>query len=186
MTGREFEEKFEKYMEEKRNIMREKYNRVLPSGELILNRFDKGKYLNCGTGSSIYDTSVIMGDVEIGKNVWVGPYTILEGSNAKLKIGNFVSINAGVMIYTHDSTKYYVSGGAAPFLKGDVTIGDYTVIGTLSMIGCNVTIGSHCVIAPYSFVNKDVPDNTIVAGTPAKQIGQVIINKDGSVDFNYL
>lgn len=50
-------------------------------------------------------------EIEIGDNVWVGPYTLLEGSNAKLKIGDFVSINAGVMIYTHDSTKYYVSGG---------------------------------------------------------------------------
>lgn len=97
-----------------RDEMRERYNRVLPSGEYIFNRFDKAAYLKCGKNTSIYDTSVVMGEVEIGDNVWVGPYTLLEGANAKLKIGNYVSINAGVMIYTHDSTRTYVSVGQYP------------------------------------------------------------------------
>lgn len=111
MTDLEFAELFEKYMSNKRNEMKEKYNRVLPSGELIFNRFDKAKYIKCGKNTSVYDTSVVMGDVEIGDNVWVGPYTLLEGINAKLKIGDFVSIDSGVMIYTHDSTDCYLRGG---------------------------------------------------------------------------
>lgn len=185
MTDKEFAERFESYMQRKRNDMRIKYNRVLPSGEYIFNRFDKGDYLNCGKNSSVYDTSVVMGDVEIGDNVWVGPYTLLEGSNGKLKIGNYVSIDAGVMVYTHDSTKYYVSGGTEAFVKGDVTIGDYTVIGTMSMIGCNVSIGEHCVIGAHSFVNKDIPANSIAVGTPVRIIGKVIIDEEGKVSFAY-
>ena len=106
MKTEEFGALFEAWMAEKRQEMKDRYDRVLPSGELIFNRFEKGKYLKCGEGSSVYDTSVVMGEVEIGDHVWVGPYTLLEGSNAKLKIGNFVSIDAGVMIYTHDSTRY--------------------------------------------------------------------------------
>ena len=93
MTEQEFAEQFERYMRKKRDDMRAKYNRVLPSGEYIFNRFEKAPYLNCGRNSSVYDTSVIMGDVEIGDDVWVGPYTLLEGSNGKLKIGNYVSID---------------------------------------------------------------------------------------------
>lgn len=179
-----FEEKFEEYFRLKRDEMKEKYNRVLPSGELIFNRFDKAKYLNCGEGSSIYDTSVIMGDVKIGAHVWVGPYTLLEGINAELIIEDFVSIDAGVMIYTHDSTKYYVSGGVVPFKTGSVTIKNNTVIGTMCMIGCNVTIGKHCVIGAHSFVNRDIPDYSIAAGVPAKVIGKVILcEKD--VEFEY-
>lgn len=184
MTEQEFEKMLDKCIENKRERMKEKYNRVLPSGELLFNRFDKGQYLKCGKNSSVYDASVVMGDVEIGDYVWVGPYTLLEGSNAKLRIGNFVSINAGVMIYTHDSTKYFISGGREPFKKGNVTIGDYTVIGTMSMIGCNVTIGSHCVIGAHSFVNMDIPDNSIAAGIPAKIIGRVIM-EDATVQFEY-
>lgn len=184
MLAFNFEDEFHKYMSGKRDEMKQKYNRVLPSGELIYNRFDKAKDLKCGENSSIYDTCVVMGDVRIGDNVWVGPYTLLEGSNAELSIGNFVSIDAGVMIYTHDSTRYYVSGGKAPFSKGPVTIGDNTVIGTMTMIGCNVAIGNHCVVAAHSFVNKDVPDYSIVAGVPAKIIGKVILEEEG-VRFEY-
>lgn len=185
MTDQEFAEKFEKYMRDKRDEMLQKYHRVLPSGEYIFNRFDKANYLHCGKNTSVYDTSVIMGDVEIGDDVWIGPYTLLEGANGRLKIGNYVSIDAGVMIYTHDSTKKYVSGGVESVKKGDVTIGNCTVIGTMSMIGCSVRIGDHCVIGAHSFVNKDIPDYSIVAGIPASIIGEVIINDDGTVDFRY-
>ncbi len=101
-----------------------------------------------------------------------------------MTIGDFVSIDAGVMIYTHDSTKYYVSGGKNPFDKGPVTIKNNTVIGTMSMVGCNVTIGEHCVIGAHSFVNQDVPDFSIAAGVPARVIGKVILNEKG-VDFEY-
>ena len=185
MEKEEFARLFMEYMADKRTEMSQRYNRVLPTGELIFNRFDKGKYLGCGDGSSVYDTSVIMGDVKIGDHVWVGPYTILEGSSAKLIIGSFVSIAAGVMIYTHDSTKYYVSGGKESFQKAPVTIGDYTSIGTMSMIGCGVTIGEHCVIGAYSMVKENVPDCSIAAGIPARIIGKVRIQDDGSVRFEY-
>ena len=185
MTDKEFEIQFDNMMRRRRDEMREKYNRVLPSGEYLFNRFDKAPYLNCGEGSSIYDSSVVMGDVIVGDKVWIGPYTLLDGSAAELRIGNFVSIDSGVMIYTHDSTKHYVSGGIEPFQKGKVTIGDCTVIGTSTMVGCNVSIGNHCVVGANSFVNKDVPDNTIVAGIPARKIGYVVVAEDGAVEFIY-
>lgn len=185
MTDRDFAALFENHMVTKRDEMKEKFNRVLPSGEYIFNRYDKAAYLGCGEGSSVYDTAVIMGDVVIGENVWIGPYTLLEGINGKLTIGNWVSINSGVMICTHDSTKEYVSGGVMPVEKGDVTIGDNTVIGTLSMVDCGVKIGNHCVIGAHSFVNSDIPDNSIAAGIPAKIIGHVKVNEDNTVEFEY-
>ena len=179
-----FQEQFEKYMTFKRDEMRKKYNRVLPSGELIFNRFDKAVYLNCGKDSSVYDTCLVMGEVKIGSHVWVGPYTLLDGSSADLIIEDFVSIDSGVMIYTHDSTKYYVSGGIAPFEKGAVIIKSNTVVGTMSMVGCGVTIGNHCVIGAHSFVNKDIPDFSIAAGVPAKVIGKTVLGEEG-VRFEY-
>ncbi|GLC82503.1 acyltransferase [Lacrimispora brassicae] len=185
MEKDDFVVRFGEYMKCMRAEMKEKYNRVLPSGELIFNRFEKAKYLGFGEDSSIYDTSIVMGDVQVGKNVWIGPYTLLEGSNAKLEIGDFVSVDAGVMIYTHDSTRYYVSGGKTPFSRGPVTIKNNTVIGTMSMVSCNVTIGNHCVIAAHSFVNTDVPDYSIYAGIPAKKIGQVIEDEKEGVRFEY-
>lgn len=88
------------------------------------------------------------------------------------------------MIYTHDSTKYFLTGGKAPYEKGKVTIGSNTIIGTLSMVSYGVTIGNHCVIGAHSFVNCDIPDNSIVAGIPAKIIGRVVLNGK-EVTFDY-
>ncbi len=185
MNDQTFNKKIEKYLENQRENMRHLYNRVLPTGEYLFNRFDKAKYLMAGEGSSVYDTSVVMGDVAIGKKVWIGPYTLLEGINGKLTIGDNVSIDSGVMIYTHDTTKNVVSGGINEIERGDVSIGSNTVIGTLSIVTCNVKIGNHCVIGANSFVNSDIPDNSIAYGVPAKIVGEVVIDEEGKCSFHY-
>lgn len=185
MDKTEFENLFDDMMQSRRIDMQNRFNRVLPSGELIYNRFDKARDLGFGEGSSVYDTAVIMGDIKVGSHVWIGPFTLVEGATDDVEIGDYVTLDAGVMIYTHDSTKYYVSGGKNPFESGPVTIKSNTVIGTMSIINCGVSIGSHCVVAANSFVNADVPDNTIVAGNPAKPIGRVVIRENGEVEFEY-
>ena len=185
MDKKEFEQLFDEMMRDRRDFMQKSYNRVLPSGEVIYNRFDKARDLGFGEGSSVYDTSVIMGDIKVGAHVWIGPYTLVEGATEDVEIGDYVTLDSGVMVYTHDSTKYYVSGGKNPFESGPVKIGSYTVIGTMSIINCGVTIGSHCVVAANSFVNTDIPDCTIVAGNPAKAIGRVVIKDNGEVEFEY-
>ncbi|MGV3600064.1 MAG: hypothetical protein ACO1N1_02610 [Dyadobacter fermentans] len=51
--------------------------------------------------------------------------------------------------------------------KGVPVIGDQVWIGSNSIIVGKITIGSNVLIAPNSFVNKSVPDNSIVLGNPA-------------------
>jgi len=166
-------EKINKYLTEERETLKKKYNRVLPTNELLYDRWEKAKYLGFGKDSTIYDTSVVFGDVVVGDNVWVGPYTLLDGFYAELKIGNFVSINSGVQIYTHDTTDYYLSGGKAEYKKGSVEIGENSVIGSMSIVTQGVKIGKNSLVWANSLVTKDVPDNTIVSGNPAKIIGKI-------------
>ncbi|KRQ85773.1 Maltose O-acetyltransferase [Caloramator mitchellensis] len=172
------------YLDKLRFEMKKKYNRVLPTNELLYDRWEKAKFLNCGEGTSIYDTSVIMGDVEIGKNVWVGPYTILEGINGKIKIGDFCHISSGVQIFTHNSVKYVLTSGQANFDKGDVIIGNNAYIGPATIIKHGVNIGNFCVIGANSFVNKNIPDYSIAFGTPIRIVGKIIL-KDGDIEFIY-
>ena len=52
--------------------------------------------------------------------------------------------------------------------KGKVLIKENARIGTHSTIMPGVTIGKNSIIGAHSFVNKDIPDNTIAFGIPAK------------------
>lgn len=57
-------------------------------------------------------------------------------------------------------------------LKGCPTIGDKVWIGTGSVIVGNIKVGNNVLIAPNSFVNTDIPDNSLVIGNPATIIAK--------------
>jgi acetyltransferase-like isoleucine patch superfamily enzyme len=162
------------------------WNRVLPTNELFFDRWEKAKYIGAGVGTSIYDSCLILGDVKVGNNTWIGPYTVLDGSGGELSIGDFCSISSGVQIYTHDSVMWSLSGGKKEKVTNTTIIGDNCYIAPMCIISMGVTIGKCCVIAANSFVNKSYPDYSIIAGTPAKRIGEVCINENGDIVLNYV
>lgn len=165
------------FIRRKRERLRLDFNRVLPVNELLTDRWEKAKYLGFGEGSSVYDSCLVFGDVRVGKNTWIGPFVILDGSGG-LKIGNNCSISAGVHIYTHSSVKWAISGGEMEYEYASVCIADNCFIGPHSIIQKGVKIGRCSVIAANSFVNKDVGEYEIVGGTPANKIGRVIVNEN--------
>lgn len=172
------------YIAHKRKNMYLNWNRVLPTNELLWDRWEKAKFLNMGENTSIYDSSVVMGNIEVGANTWIGPFTVLEGINDSISIGDYCHISAGVQIYTHDTAKYVLTNGACDFEKGAVTIGSNTYIGSDTIIAKGVTIGDHCIVGANSFVNKDIPSYSIAFGSPAKLLGEIII--DGNeVTYKY-
>lgn len=126
----------------------------------------------------------ITGDPVIGTGTWIGAFTIIDGSGG-LTIGNGVDVSSGVHIYTHSSAKRCVSGRNYGVVdRCPVSIGDHVFIGANSTILMGVSIGQRSVIAAGSVVTKDVPENSIVAGTPAQIIGRVDIRAD-EVEFIY-
>lgn len=162
----------------------QKWNRVLPIGDLIVDRWEKAAYLNFGERSSIYDSSIVMGQVEVGKDTWIGPNTLLDGTGGYLKIGTGCDISAGVQIYTHDTVRRCLSGGKIGIEKGNVIIGDFCYLAPMSIISKGVTIGNHCLVAAHSLVKHSFESFSIIAGIPAKQIGKVIID-DEDIKLKY-
>lgn len=162
-----------KLKEQRDQELRSTYNRSLPFADAQFDRWERAKTLGFGDKTSIYDSSFIFGDVKVGHDTWIGPFTLLDGSGGGLVIGDHCSISAGVHIYTHDTVLWAVSGGVQQARKSAVTVGSNTYIGAQSVIVAGVTIGARCVIAANSLVNRDVPDGTIVGGTPARVLGHV-------------
>lgn len=149
--------------------VRERWNRSLPFGDYIVDRWQKARELRFGEGSSIFDSALVLGDVQVGKNTWIGPFTVLDGSGG-LVIGDNCSISAGVQIYTHDTVKWATSGGVAQPERAPVCIGSNCYIGPNTIVGKGVTIGVGCVIGANSLVNRDVPDGMKAWGTPVRII----------------
>jgi acetyltransferase-like isoleucine patch superfamily enzyme len=123
---------------------------------------------------------LIIGDVKVGKNTWIGPFTILDGSGG-LEIGNNCSIASGVQIYSHETVFWALSGGRMPYTRAKTIIGNCCYIGPNTIVNKGVRIGNHCLIGANSFVSKDIDDCSIAAGSPFKIIGKVKIDKKGLV-----
>lgn len=159
------------------------FNRSLPLAETLLDRWDRAKKMGFGENSSIYDSAIVIGDAKVGKNVWIGPNTIIDGSGG-LTIGDFCTISSGVHIYTHDNVKQTLSSGNIPIERQPVSIGNNVYIGPNAIVTKNIAIGDFCVVGAYTLVNKDVPDNSIVMGQPGKVMGKVKFD-NGMPIFEY-
>lgn len=149
---------------------RAQHERSLPLADYLSDRWDRARYLGFGVGTSIYDSSVVLGRVTVGTDCWIGPFTVLDGFG-DLSIGHHCSISAGVQIYTHDSVAWATDGKAIE--RRPTKIGNHVYIGPGSIIGAGVTVGDRAVIGANSLVLVDVAANTKVAGSPARVIGTV-------------
>jgi acetyltransferase-like isoleucine patch superfamily enzyme len=149
-----------------------KWQRHLPFADYVEDRWARAAAMGFGEGSSIYDSSLVIGDVRVGVHVWIGPFTVLDGSGG-LEIGDHCAISAGVQIYTHDTVKKTLSGGVDPIEKACVAIGPNCYIGPNAIIARGVVIGEGCVIGACSFVNKSLPPRMKAWGSPCRVIGPV-------------
>ena len=166
------------------NVFMKKFDRLLTIDEMLLDRWKKAKLIGCDKDTSIYEHALIFGKPKIGKRVWIGPFTIIDGSGG-LEIGDGCDISAGVHIYTHTTVRRCVSKRVYNEIdRKPVKIGNYVFIGANATILAGVKIGDHSIIGAGAVVNKDIPPYSIAVGIPAKVIGKVKI-KNGKIKFVY-
>ena len=111
--------------------------------------------------------------VKLGKNVFIyGNAMSMFGTEPwAITIGNNVHITREVIFITHD-------GGTLLFrdrmqdleITSPIKIGNNVYIGVRSLILPGVIIGNNCIIAAGSIVTKNIPDNSVYGGNPAKFI----------------
>lgn len=148
-----------------------KYNRFLSIPDYFIDRWERAELMGFGAGTSVYDSCLVLGDVNVGKNVWIGPYTILDGSGGGLTIGDNCAISAGVHIYTHNSVDNCINGGEIQ--HAPVEIGHNVYIGPLTVVTMGCRIGNRVIIGANSYVDKNIPDNTKTFGSPLSKFIQI-------------
>lgn len=148
-----------------------KFKRTLPLADYVVDRWEKARELGFGEGCSIYDSVLVLGDVRVGTNTWIGPFVVLDGSGGLL-IGSHCSISAGVQLYSHDTVDWAVSGGQAQATHAPTSIGDNCYIGPNTVVAKGVRIGSGCIIGANSLVLDDIETGSKAFGTPCRVVGK--------------
>ena len=117
---------------------------------------------------NIIDNSSYISDYSsLGRNIYVGRNCII---NFGSKIGNFTVINSGALIEHNNNIGEYCFISPKAVLLGDVSVGNKTFIGSNATILPGVKIGNNSIVGAGSVVLKDIPDNSVYVGSPAKFI----------------
>ena len=108
-------------------------------------------------------------NIHVGENFFANfDCTFLDV--CEIRIGDNCFIAPGVHIYTATHPINAVERIAGTEYGKTVKIGDNVWIGGRAVINPGVTIGSNVVIASGAIVTKDVPDNVVIGGNPARII----------------
>lgn len=124
--------------------------------------------------------------VSIGSNVGSASKAFVRASEgASVTIGDECMMASSIEIRTDDTHAIYdVETGLRTNQAKDITIGEHVWIGKYAAILGGVTVGSGSVIGFRSIVTKDVPNNAIVAGTPARVVRTNIAWERPDLDKN--
>lgn len=134
------------------------------------------KELLGSTGENVYMEPNIRFDygynTHVGENFFANfDCTILDV--CEVRFGDNCMLAPGVHIYTATHPLHPAERNSGREYAKPITIGNNVWVGGSAVINPGVTIGDNAVIASGAVVTKDVPENVVVGGNPAKVIKQI-------------
>ncbi len=156
-----------------------KLNISFPSISFSINAFSlrKGSKTIIGKRTILAKHSkiIVLGELNIGNNFCLNKYSRIA-AHKKITIGNNVTIAQFVSILDHDHSYSFENENLTfkGYLSAPIEIGNNVWIGDKVSINKGVKIGNNVIVGANSVVTKDIPDNAIVAGVPAKILKRLV------------
>ena len=143
----------------------------------MLYSFDNRKP-KIGKETYVSETALLIGDVKVGDNCYIGHGAILRGDYGTIEIGNGTTIEEGVVIHAPPEKTCWIGEnviighGAIVHSK---SIGDSALIGMGAILGNWSEIGERSFIAEGTVIRmrQKLPSGVVVGGNPARQIRKV-------------
>lgn len=142
---------------------------ISPEAQLFA---EPGRTLVIGNRCSIAANAFVHGPVILADDVSLNPRVSLDGGAGGIRVGTGTRIATGTTIYAFDHGILPDRPiREQPVRSRGITIGADVWIGANAGVTDGVTIADHAVVAMGAVVTRDVPPWAIVAGVPARQIG---------------
>jgi phenylacetic acid degradation protein len=126
----------------------------------------------------IHPMACVIGNVSIGKNVFIGSGAVIRGDWGEIIIEDGCNVQENCIIHMFPGTTVWIKASAhighGAIIHGGI-IGKNTLVGMNSVIMDNVEIGDECIIGALTLVPQEmkIPARKVVVGNPAKIVKDV-------------
>lgn len=159
-------------------------------------RHFENKHPDIDTTTFVDDTALVLGDVQIGKNSSVWPFTVIRGDVNTIQIGDNTNIQDNSVLHvTHGNS--YNPGGFALKIGNNVTVGHRVIlhgcqVGDSCLIGMGATIMDGAVIEKDTFIgaaslvtpNKHLESGYLWMGSPARKVRKLTDEEIESIEYS--
>ncbi len=133
---------------------------------MLANLVKKIKHYGGNLARLLYHSYLRATGVAIGDNTMISIGAKIDVRRGKIIIGNKCTITHGCVILSHDAAAARLNKKS----EATTIIEDNVFVGVNSVVLPGVRIGRNSIVGAGSIVTKDVPENCVVCGNPAKII----------------
>jgi carbonic anhydrase/acetyltransferase-like protein (isoleucine patch superfamily) len=126
----------------------------------------------------VADNATVIGSVVLEHNASIWFNSVVRGDNDLITIGEGSNVQDDCVLHTDEGVRLtigkHVTIGHQVMLHG-CTIGEGSLIGIKSTVLNHAKIGKHCLIGAHALIteNKEIPDRSLVVGSPGKVVRQL-------------
>ena len=171
-----------------------------PTTNLSADELEDMGFAGVGTDVAVHRSVAIFGaaHIHLGSHVRIDCFALLSAGPGAIRIGDHIHLGAGVHLFgtagitledfaglsprvsvfsvSDDFVEGHLTGPTVPLefrktTQGQVVFRRHAIVGAGSVVLPGVTVGTGAAVGALSLVNRDVADNALVFGAPARRVG---------------